>query len=267
MGVKRVIYGLPIMKAYRDYRTRQLAEQHADHFAGFRFAGTPAFFDPAWEPEERAIIEEQIAGAEMVIDIGANQGLYTCLAAARGKQVAAVEPEAGNLRFLLSNLSANGFAAEVFATALGRAPGVAEIYGDGDTASLVPGWAAARRSFVQKVPVNTIDNLFADRWPDAAIFIKMDVEGFELSVLEGARKLLARDRRPHWLIETFPVAFDAAQTPNTEFVALFELMASYGYRATHAETRAPVSIEQARDWAARGAIREVGRSNYLFLPA
>ena len=266
MGLKRAVYGLPIMKAYRDYRTRQLADRHLAHFAGFKFAGTAAFFDPHWEAEERRVIDTQIDAADIVVDIGANQGLYTCIAAQRGKRVVAIEPEAGNLRFLLSNVAANGFAAEVFATALGRAPGVAEIYGDGDTASLVPGWASTRRSFSQRVPVNTLDNLLADRWPDRPMFIKMDVEGFELAVLQGARGMLARATKPHWLIETFPVAFDGNHTPHGDFVSVFELMADYGYACTHAQTGASVSLDQARDWARRGALDEVGRSNYLFLP-
>lgn len=267
MGLKRFIYGLPIMKPYRDHRTRALATRQVDHFAGFRFAGTPAFLEPEWEPEERVIIEEQLSAADIFIDIGANQGLYTCLGAARGKHVAAVEPEAGNLRFLLGNLAANDFAAEVFATALGSAPGTADIYGDGDTASLVPGWAATHRTFAQKVPVNTVDNLFADRWSDLTVFIKMDVEGFELSVLKGAGRMLARADKVSWLIETFPVAFDSARTANADFVAIFELMTANGYQATHAETREAISVERARDWTKRAAIAEVGRSNYLFTAA
>lgn len=266
MGLKRIIYGMPAMRAYRDHRTRVLATQQREHFAGFRFAGTPAFFDPQWELDERTIIEEQLDAADVFVDIGANQGLYTCLAAHRGKKVVAVEPEPGNLRFLLSNAAANGFVPEVFAMALAREPGIAEIFGDGDTASLVPGWASARSNFAQRIAVNTLDNLLAERWRDRSIFIKMDVEGVEFSVLQGAQRMLDRDRKPSWLIETFPVAFDGVQTRNDNFVPLFELMGHNGYVCMQAQTRQSVSLEQVRKWAQCGASADVGRSNYLFRP-
>lgn len=267
MTLKRRIYGLPIMRGYREYRTGLLAGRHRHHFGGFRFAGTDSFFDPAWEREEREVMERQIAAADVFIDIGANQGLYTCMAASRGKQVVAIEPEAGNLRFLLSNVAANDFSVEVFAVALAERPGVTELFGDGDTASLVAGWAAARSSFAQRVPVNTLDNLASCRWAGASLFIKMDVEGFELPVLRGAGAMLTRDPKPCWLIETFPVAFDRDRTRNADFVAIFELMEDHGYLCTSAQTGEPVSVDLAREWARDGAQAEVGRSNYLFRPA
>lgn len=74
MGVKRVIYGLPIMKAYRDHRTRQLAERHADHFAGFRFAGR------ATHAETYAIVSvEQArdwAGRGAICEVGRSNYLF-----------------------------------------------------------------------------------------------------------------------------------------------------------------------------------------------
>ena len=56
-------------------------------------------------------------------------GLYSCLAASRGKRVVAVEPLASNLKVLVDNLYRNGFTeAEVYLLGLVNSPGVARLY-------------------------------------------------------------------------------------------------------------------------------------------
>ena len=264
MNIKRWIYGLPLARGYRNYRTRVLAARHRAHFLGFLFAGTDAFFDPAWEAEEREAMETQLGRADVLIDIGANQGLYSCIAAQRGVHVAAVEPEIGNLRFLMSNIRANGFEVEIFATALGASTATSDFYGDGDTASLVRGWGSSPTSFVQRVPVNTADNLFADRWPGQRILIKMDVEGFEAAVLDGAARLLARTPRPVWLIETFPTVYDEKRSPNPDFARVFETMLAHGYQCTHVQSRLSVDYDQVKRWqVGEGIVSPLG-GNFLF---
>jgi hypothetical protein len=78
--------------------------------------------------------------AAVCVDIGANVGLYTCIAANRGKQVVAVEPMARNLEVLYRNIDGNGFHdVEVFPLGLSCESGVKRIYGSGVCASLVGG--------------------------------------------------------------------------------------------------------------------------------
>lgn len=264
MGIKRILYGLPVFSGYRNRRTRELAQRHTPHFCGFDFAGTGFLHNPDVEREERECLSDQMTRTDVFIDIGANQGLYSCIAASKGLTVAAVEPEAGNLRFLMSNVRKNDFAVEIFATAMGSHPGVMDIYGDGDTASLVPGWASAPRTFSAMATVNTIDNLFADRWAGQRLLIKVDVEGFELAVLTGAARVLARSPRPAWLIETFPRLYTAAQTENPDFVTIFALMFDHGYACRHAQGGQSVDLAQARRWMSGDDAASLGRGNFFF---
>jgi FkbM family methyltransferase len=265
LKIKRKIYGLPFMKAYREYRTTQLSMQVADTPYGFRYAGPPP--PEEWEPNERRVIAALLGRSSAFIDIGANKGFYACMAATLGKSVAAVEPEPGNLRFLTANVKANSFReVEIFPVALADSPGVLDIYGDGDTASLMRGWAATSSTFRQTVPVNTVDNLFAHRWLDRQITVKMDVEGFEEMVLSGAAGLIGRERKPYWLIETFPQRYDAARSAHGGFLATFRQMIGAGYSAFVAnEDMTPVDIAQAERWASPASGEEVVGSNFVFI--
>ena len=264
MGIKRRIYGLPLFRGYRNSRTRALAEEHKRHFGGFDFAGMASFHDPDHEREERDCLIEQMVQSDVFIDVGANQGLYSCIAAMRGLQVAAVEPEPGNLRFLMSNVRKNAFSVEIFATALGAAPGVMKIYGDGDTASLIAGWASSQQSFSTMTPVNAIDHLFADRWAGQRLLVKMDVEGFERIVLEGAARMLARVPRPVWLIETFPQQYDAVKSSHPDFMATFDLMFAHGYACRHSQSGTSVDRAQVQRWMAGKDGETLARGNFLF---
>jgi hypothetical protein len=72
------------------------------------------------------------------------------------------------------------------------------------------------------VDVTTLDNFFStqDRGPD---FLKIDVEGHELAVLEGARQILEL-HRPAILVEC-----EARHRPNGDVCPVFDLLHSHGY--------------------------------------
>lgn len=253
------------MKLSREPGQGRLVRRHRRHAHGFRFAGHESFFDEDWEARERAIVRDRLARADVLIDVGACHGIYSCLAASMGVGVAAIEPEPANLRFLMSNVRENGFGnVEVFPLALSDSVGVRALYGRRDTASLTPGWFGAARPSPRLVPTNTLDNLFAARWRDARVFVKADVEGEELALLRGASAFLGREDGPDWLIETFPFRQDRYPEPNPDFAELFRLMSAHGYRALHVDTGRDVTPRMAAEWAARPEAVDPGSSNYLF---
>jgi FkbM family methyltransferase len=219
LSLKRRIYGLPFFRPYREFRSGRIAAHPVETAHGFRFAGDPIYLDPSWEREELELILRLLPRIGAFIDVGANHGIYCCHVAQRGTPVAAIEPEDGNLRILKANLSQFD-QAEVFPIAVSDRPGIFDLYGDGDTASLHPDWVGTSKTFRQLVATNTLDNLFAHRWRGTRLFIKIDVEGAEEQVLAGAAELLLRNPKPYWLIEAFPGASRDR---------LFETLRSAGY--------------------------------------
>jgi FkbM family methyltransferase len=245
MHLKRWLYGLPLMSGYRGLRTRALAGNHRDHPLGFKFAGHEQYFSN-FEARETKIMLDALQGVDVMIDIGANLGFYTCLAASRGKTVACVEPEPGNLNYLLSNVEKNSFNAEVFPLAMAETAGVLTLYGDAETASVVPDWFGNRRSFAQKVASNSLDNLFKTRWPGQKIFIKIDVEGYEEFVIAGAHGLIAREPRPIWLIECMAYQLTGNRPRNPFFVTMFEIMFAAGYEAFSIDEGRTIEIDEIK---------------------
>lgn len=257
---KRQIYGHPLLRIYRDWRSQQLAHDPRPTPYGFTFSGFDIYHSPSWEPCEREIISSYLDRSQVLIDCGASHGYYSCMAASAGLHVAAVEAEHSSFQVLLENIRRNGFTdCELFHVGISGSMGTHALYSDGDMASLDHEWTDDSDKFQQLVATNTLDNLFGDRWEGQQIFIKIDVEGFEDKVLAGASRLLSRDVKPIWLIETFPQPPDS-----TTFRFVFESMRRHGYYASVVDHNAtPVNDRDVERWS--NDMSEPGRSNSNFL--
>jgi FkbM family methyltransferase len=146
----------------------------------------------------------------VAIDIGANLGEWTLpLARAVGAsgRVLAAEPAPRNAGALEATLYANALCqAEVIRAAIGDHDGIAEFAipivtsAHTDTGTARIGSACVRREAL-RVPLRSLDSLAAERGLDRVDLIKIDVEGHERRVLDGAASTLAR-HRPVLVLET-----------------------------------------------------------------
>jgi FkbM family methyltransferase len=142
---------------------------------------------------EKAMQKLLVAGNTFV-DVGANVGYYTAIASqivGRTGRVVAIEPQPSTIRTLRINAQAQQANVSVVEKAVSDTPGTARFFvrSAGDTSSLGTENASAEIS----VQTDTLDNVLSAE--SNVSFIKIDVEGYELSVLRGCTKTL-RDRRP-----------------------------------------------------------------------
>ncbi|MBU4488096.1 MAG: hypothetical protein KKI13_03405 [Candidatus Omnitrophica bacterium] len=111
---------------------------------GFKFAGNIAMAQGTFEPMEAELVRNILKDIDVMVDIGANVGFYTCLARSKGIYTIAVEPFMPNMDYLYANLCANGWNdVEVYPIGLASKPGLDNLYGAGTGASLLKGWAGA----------------------------------------------------------------------------------------------------------------------------
>jgi len=160
-----------------------------------------------WEPAEERLLITLMTPRTRFLDVGAAIGYFSVLAArqcAKGT-IDAVEPSPANLPFLRMNLWRYAPHATVWPVALGAERGVVGLDRDphnvGNTRLRESGRAAGALSALARG-----DDLFAGRTFD---LIKIDVQGFELDVLQGMEALIRRSRRTVVLAEFFPRAIQA----------------------------------------------------------
>ena len=218
-----------------------------------------------YETEEIAVFLQYLEACSTCIDIGANVGMYSCLAQSHGKHVIAFEPLAENLSYLYENLLSNQFSdVEVYPPGLSDTVGLQRLYGSGINASLLRGWARAPDDRYSVVPTNTLDNIVGTRFGGVPLMIKLDVEGFELQVLKGAERTLSLLPKPSWVVEIvlteqIPGGF------NDKFYKTFEIFWKHGYEARTADrNQRPVCPQDVERWISTG-VRDFGSYNYLFL--
>jgi FkbM family methyltransferase len=155
----------------------------------------------AIEPEIGGLARFIPAGG-VAIDVGANAGLYSYGLSRFCKRVHAFEINPAHCRMLRDFEAPN---VEIHGVGLSNVAGEKNLYTPVHPSGMIlETWASlesgncpgAREYFETPVRVSTLDEF---DFPEC-VFLKIDVEGHELQVLEGAEKTLRRTR-PRMLIE------------------------------------------------------------------
>ncbi len=199
-----------------------------------------------WDSEFVDEFQQFITPRSLVLDVGASLGLWTIqlarISQQRGAKVWAFEPYPDNLRWLNSNVRANGHCetVEIINAALGAQEGMGWIAGEQGGGNAVVGFA--HRDYSRPTRVLRLDDL---ELPARVSFIKLDVEGYELEVLRGARQVIERDR---------PVIFGEFNARwlarrSEDLPAFLREMHDHGWRISAVES------QRSRRWALADMVR------------
>ena len=182
-------------------------------------------------------LRSHVGPQAVCVDAGANIGLYSLAmsALAPDGRVYAFEPSPTAFGHLEENLRRNRVPnVEASPLALGDRAGTVEFHdfsyfsagsfaaGEGSLLS-----SASYGSTVSQAPVTTLDQVAADVPLERVDLVKIDVEGAELSVLEGAAAVLAA-HRPTVILEFNSFAFAMHQSVLPQ-VALARIRRTFPY--------------------------------------
>ena len=182
-----------------------------------------------YEPLLCAFLESRNTAGWACFDIGANVGAIALVLAQRcgpEGRVYAFEPGPPNLVRLRENLKLNPELAartEVIAAGVGDSAG--ELWWAEEPGN--PGNALLSSAGTDRVPVLTVDDFVRERAIDRIDLMKIDVEGMELKVMQGARNTLLR-LRPILYFETLPRYINSAAGASFQDMERF-LVGEYGY--------------------------------------
>ena len=185
---------------------------------------------------ERSVIElikRRCAGRSppfVVFDVGANTGVYTRAILSVFDQAAEIwcfEPSESAFRLLEADI---GHVDAVHLRRLGLSDeeGDATLYSPGEASKLGSLYDTGRRlerlgmsvALAERVALTTVDRFLAAEGIQRVDLLKVDVEGHELKVLQGARQSLASDR-----IDAIQFEFSAANVESrTFFRDFYELL-------------------------------------------
>jgi len=201
-------------------------------------AHLPAWW-PQWSSPEEKLLDRLDLMGQVVYDVGACAGAYSLFFSRRvgeNGRVVAFEPQPKNFTKLARSLSLNRVGnVQALQLALGASNGPRPLFklpGMSTTASLAPEANALFRIRAGAAQVARLDDLVNSRTVPPPHFMKIDVEGMEVDVLQGALETLAQ-HRPSLLIEVHGTSRRAKANCMRQ---LATLLAPLGYTLTHAES-------------------------------
>ena len=198
------------------------------------------------ENAEYRVLQQILSAGGLFVDVGANFGTFSLLASrfvGSAGRVIAIEPQVRLALLIEESLVLSGVTnCEVTRAACGSAPGERSL--------LVPSMDSGRAGFFEafsarpghrreRVKVSTLDVLLADQNPQGKTLIKIDVEGSEMDVLDGAMETIDR-LQPAIMIELNRWSAEAAGTTPKEII---DRLASLGYSSFATAESFPQTVD------------------------
>ncbi len=188
-------------------------------------AQSRGFIAEKYEPDVWGRVMREVRTGDHVAEVGASMGLYALAFAGRvgaAGHVTAFEPDPESASALEANISVNGWQdrVTVIRAAAGQSSGEVRFASARGQESRIETRSDIRDGVIT-VPMVTLDAALAGRRIDV---IKIDVEGFEQQVLQGARIALTDERRrPRAiLVEVHPFAWADAGTTSASLLGLLD---------------------------------------------
>lgn len=168
------------------------------------------FSESDWELTSRKVWAELVKTQDVILDIGANSGVFSIIAKALNpkSRVIAFEPQPNIYEALKKNIEVNSFQIEAENYALSNQTGILPFYNygentfiDGNTTagSLNKDWFSEDQASIN-VDVKLLKDVLIQKNISKVDLIKIDVETFEIEVLEGYGEAMYQ-HRPILLIE------------------------------------------------------------------
>ena len=165
-----------------------------------------------FETSEMRFVERFLKESMTVLDIGAHHGLYTLLASilvGKNGKVIAFEPSPRERLRLERHLRLNRCRnVHIEGVALDQSAGESDLFlvgGSQDYCNSLRPPAVLAKTTTVRVKVVTLDEYLVGKSVLKVDFIKLDVEGAELGVLRGGKRVLTTVPRPVLLIEVYDI--------------------------------------------------------------
>ena len=194
------------------------------------------YFFGTWEPEISDYIASILVAGDCFIDVGANVGYFSLLAASivgSDGVVCSIEASPSIFTALQRNVHRSGYShIKLFNKAVSDGPGQISIYlgpeaNRGSTTTIPTVAARKGQDREAVVPADTLSAIVGEVELLHARLIKVDIEGAEHLLLSGIAHLLPRfSPATEWLIEISPKAIEEQ---GRSAVDLLEMFRSSGY--------------------------------------
>ena len=178
---------------------------------------TPALVTKGtYKPQETRIIQDMIQPGMVCLDVGANIGYFATLMARLGALVRAYEPEPDNFHILLKNIELN----EVQGNVIPYFGAVSNHSGEGNLSINKDYFGTHHLSNSGlKVLVTTLDNSLVMKKAD---FVKVDVQGAEVQVLEGMEEIIEKNKDIQMIWAFVPKCLKAFNVEPLDFLLKLE---------------------------------------------
>jgi len=183
---------------------------------------------------ETRLVAGFLAPGMTVIDVGANVGYYTALAASRvgsKGRIFAIEPDARAFARLKKLISENHLPVSAFNIGLGEKSGEENLYRSPDSRNNTPTMIAhGGLAPTATVSIRRLDDCM-DEWEMTHVdLLKIDVEGWEPQVFRGASRALESGQISAILCE-FNDPWLRASGNSAQ--GLWKMLTGFGFRPTH----------------------------------